>query len=126
MSIGPILPGRLPDSLTTARLQQNLQRANQLLMRLQDQAATGQKFFFASDSPGAALRTINLQKTLERQAQLQVNVGTDSSLLSASEAALASVSDSLIQAKTFVITGIADTSTPAEKLAMATEVSSMI
>jgi flagellar hook-associated protein 3 FlgL len=125
-TIGPILPGRLPATLTAARLSQNIQRAYRVLQQLQDQAATGQKFFIPSESPGAAARTIALQKTLERQTQLKVNLTTDKSLLAASETALNTVGDALIQAKAFLLAGVGNTSSPAEKLAMADEVAGLI
>lgn len=126
MSISPILPGRLPGSLSALRLQQNLQRANNVLSKLQDQAATGQRYFLPSEEPGAAIRSVTLQKTLERQAQMQVNVATDRSLLVASESSLASVSDVLIQGKTFLIAGVGDSASQEEKDAMAIEVAAMI
>eukprot|EP00913_Durusdinium_trenchii_P013353 g12534.t1 len=98
--------------------------------RLQIDAAANVEFSFADDSSGVlatlGINTVALQKTIERKSQMQVNVATDRSLLNASEAALASVSDSLVQAKTLLIAGVGDTATDAEKLAMATEVASMI
>jgi flagellar hook-associated protein 3 FlgL len=125
-TIGPILPGRLPATLTAARLSQNIQRAYRTLQQLQDQAATGQRFFIPSEAPGAAARTINLQKTLERKLQMKVNLTTDKSLLAASEAALNTVGDALIQSKAFLLAGVGETTSPAEKLAMAQEVAGLI
>lgn len=126
MSIGPILPGRIPPTLVADRLRQNLQRGNRLLVQFQDQLATGQKFFLPSDSPSAALRSILLQRTIERQEQLQSNVQADRSFLVASESALASVSDALNQAKSALLSGIGDSVSQTEKEALAQEVGSLV
>ncbi|GAB4150902.1 MAG: hypothetical protein Tsb009_26020 [Planctomycetaceae bacterium] len=126
MTISPILPGRLPGTLLADRLQQNLQHTNQILTRLQDQAATGQRYFLPSESPGAAIRAIALQRTIERKEQMQVNVATDRSFLNASESTLATVADSLTAAKAFLLAGVGDTTSDAERLGMAAEVTSMV
>jgi len=126
MSIGPILPGRLPSSLISDRLSANLQRASRTLQQLQDQAATGQKFFIPSEAPAAAARTIFLQTTAERKEQFRANLQTDQSLLSASETALAPVSDILNRAKSLLIAGTGNTTTSVEKRAMAEEVDGLI
>jgi len=126
MSLSPILPGRIPSSLTASRLVGNVQRANELLARLQDQVATGQRFFLPSEAPSAAIRSIALQKTIERKSQMQVNLNTNRSLLSVTETNLTTVSDALNQAKTFLIAGVADSATDADRQAMAIEVTSLL
>ena len=103
MSIGPLLSGRIPATLMSERLQQNLARGNQLLANLQDQLATGQKFFLPSDAPSSAVRTILLQKTIERKEQMQSNIQTDRSMLVATEASLSSVGGALVRAKSLLL-----------------------
>ena len=125
MSIGPILPGRLPSTMLSERLKVSLNENARQLVNLQQQVATGQKFTIASESPGAALRTIILQTSLERQQQYQTNVSTGFSLLTASESALGNVGEALNQAKSLSLTGIGDTVTDAERLALANEVASL-
>ncbi len=126
MSIGPILPGRLPPSLLASRLQQHIANNTRDLTRLQEQISSGQQFFLPSESPVQAVRTIVLQKTLERQEQLKSNLGTDRSLLSVSETALAGVGDALNQAKSFAIAGTGDSISSSEKEALAVEVGSLM
>jgi len=126
MSLGPILPGRIPGSLITSRLKDNIQQAQRLLTVLQAQAATGQRFFIPSEDPGAAIRTIVLQKLIERKTQMQTNVQTDRSMLSVSEASLTTVGDSVNQARAFLLAGVGSTSSTAEKQAMAVETRSLI
>ncbi|VAX36455.1 hypothetical protein MNBD_PLANCTO02-486, partial [hydrothermal vent metagenome] len=125
-SIGPLLPGRLPGPLLAKRLQSNLQRAQSDLQRLQEQAATGQRFFRMSEDPGAAVRTLFYQKALERQSQFQVNVIADRSLLELSEQSLSSVGDALNRAKSLLLSGVGSSSSDEEKQGLATEVRSLI
>ncbi|MCH9656256.1 MAG: flagellar hook-associated protein FlgL [Planctomycetes bacterium] len=125
MSIGPLLPGRLPSTMLSERLKVSLNENARQLVKLQQQVATGQKFNIASESPGAALRTIVLQSSLERQQHYQTNIGTGFSLLATSESALGNVGEALNQAKSLSLTGIGDTVTGAERLALANEVASL-
>ncbi|HUG89335.1 MAG TPA: hypothetical protein VML55_00780 [Planctomycetaceae bacterium] len=126
MSIGPILPGRIPAPLIARQLTARLNESTRLLQQLQDQVATGQRFFRPGESPGAALRTIALQKALERQAQFQTNVQTDRSLLSATETALNTVADALNRAKGIVLAGAGNTISQAERDALAAEAASLL
>ncbi|QDT40857.1 Flagellar hook-associated protein 3 [Gimesia alba] len=125
MGIGPILPGRLPSTMLSERLKVSLNDNARELVNLQQQVATGQLFSIASESPGAALRTIILQSTYERQAQYQTNIGTNLSLLTMSESALGSVGDALNQAKSISLLGVGNTVTEAERVALANEIASL-
>lgn len=126
MSIGSILPGRIPLTLAASRLAANLQHDAQLLARLQDQISSGQKFFVPSESPAAAIRSIMVQKTIERKQQAQDNVSIDRSLLSATDSAMTSISTVLSRAKSFAIAGVGDSSSSSEKKAMAQETATLI
>jgi len=126
MSISPILPGRLPNTLSGSLLLQNIQRANSELARLQNQVATNQKFFLPSDSPAAAIRSIALQSAIERKEQSQANIATSRSLLSVTETSLSVVGDALNEAKSLVLAGLGDSTTSAEKQALAVETAALI
>ncbi|MCA9113779.1 MAG: hypothetical protein KDA79_01750 [Planctomycetaceae bacterium] len=126
MSIGPLLPGRMPAALLTSRLQMGISTAREMISRLQDQASTGQKFFVASEAPAAALRTISLQREIERKDQMLVNIAADQSLLGATESSLASVADSLNQARSLLSAGIGESTTSAEKEALAVEAAALL
>jgi len=125
-SLSPILQGRIPGSLVSSRLNRHIQADQRLLMHLQEQIATGQKFFLPSESPSAALRTIHLQKLMERKTQALANVELSTSLLSASEAALGTVSDALNQARGLITSGLGASTTEAEKKALAIEAGALI
>mgnify|MGYP003663171275 CR=1 FL=1 len=126
MSISPILPGRLPNSFSFRRLNQQIQNGQIELQRIQDQLTTGQQYLVPSEDPSSALSTIVLQTRLERQQQFKANVATDRSLLAATENALGSVSNVVNSAKSLILQGIGSTVTETERLGLATEVSGLI
>jgi flagellar hook-associated protein 3 FlgL len=113
MSIGPIFPGRLPNSFSLRRLNQQIQNGQVELQRIQDQLTTGQQYLVPSEDPSSALNAIVLQTRLERQQQFKANVATDRSLLGATENALSSVSDVVNTAKSLILQGIGSTSSDA-------------
>lgn len=126
MSIGPLLLGRLPTSLMTSRLARSLQFDQTAISKLQEQLSSGRKFALPGESPGPALRTMAMQKLLERQSHFKTNVTTDRSFLMASEASLGTVTDVLDRAKALVQMGIGLSATPAEKQAMAAEAGALV
>lgn len=126
MGLGPILPGRIPNGLSINRLSNGIEASKLDLQRVQDQITTGQKYLVPSESPASALRTIILQKTLERKQQFLSNVQTDRSLVNATEDALGSVTDSINTAKSLLLQGLTTNSTSAEREGLANEVASLI
>ncbi|MBI1310994.1 flagellar hook-associated protein 3 [bacterium] len=126
MSLGPILPGRLPNSFAASRLTTQIQSAQTEMQRLQDQLTTGQKYLVGSEDPASALRTIILQKRIEQNQQFTANVQTDQSLLSATDNAYSVVSDSINQVKSLVLQGIGNTVSVDARQGLATEVDGVI
>lgn len=126
MALSPILPGRLPGTLLAQRLLGHIQRDQAEMARLQDMVATGQRFFRPGESPAAATQTVFLQKEVERNNQLIKNTQTDQSLLSASETAMDAIGNAMTRAKSFAAAGIGDSTSAAEKQAMAQEVGSLL
>lgn len=126
MSLGPLLPGRLPNSLASSRLQQSLATLNRSLARYQDQAATGQKYFIPSESPTESIRTIALQRTLERQATFKSTIQTDQAFLTSTESALDTSSEAANRAKSIILSSIGSNSSASEREAASVEVSSLI
>jgi flagellar hook-associated protein 3 FlgL len=126
MDIGPLLPGRIPNTLLGSRLLSNLQQSTQDLTKLQEQISTGQRFFLPSEAPSAAVQTIGLQKLLERKTQALTNIGTNQSFLGATDNALSSISDALNTAKQIVLSGTGTLATPEERKALATQAGAVI
>lgn len=126
MSLGPILPGRLPNSFAAERLAISIQSARIDIQKLEDRLVTGQKYQVLSEDPSSALRTILLQKRLERKQQFQVNIQNDTSLLAATEGSLSSVNDTVNLAKSFVLQGIGDSVSDTARQGLATEVGALV
>ena len=125
-SVGPLLGGRIPNSLQLDRLRGNLSEATLQLTRLQDQISSGQRFFLPSENPNASIRSIILQSELERTSQYQTNVNTSSEMLSATEQSLSHVGEVLNQVKSMILAGIGESTTQGEKKALATEASALL
>jgi len=124
--LGPLLPGRIPGTLAALRLAQTVSATHRSMTDLQEQIATGQRFFVPSADPAAANRTISLQTLLERTTQFKQNIQTDESLLSASDSALSTVSDALNQAKALASSSIGATNTNSERESLAVQAESLV
>lgn len=91
----PIPTTRVSDYLARTRLVQQIQSDQADLLRLESQLSTGRRIFLPSDDPGASLRAITLQRTLERKEQLQTNVAGAVSRITSAESALQQVTTTL-------------------------------
>jgi flagellin-like hook-associated protein FlgL len=114
MAILPVPSSRVSDYLVRQRLVQQVQSDQLDLLRLQTQLSTGQRIFLPSDDAPAALRVINLQRTLERKAQMQTNLSSSQSFLTSAESALAGVSTILNDIQAAAV-GAVDTSVTTEQ-----------
>ncbi|NOX54497.1 MAG: flagellar hook-associated protein 3 [Planctomycetes bacterium] len=126
MTVGSILPGRLPLSLVAQRHMSLIEQNSQALARLQQQVASGRQYVRPSEAPSSAIQAMLLQKTLERKAQMTENIQTSRSFLAATESALGSVGDALNSAKSLALAGIGDTLTSTEKEGLAVEAASLL
>jgi len=126
VSLGPILPGRIPNSLIYNRALQNLDSRTRLFSQLQDQIATGQKFQTIGEDPTSAVKTILMQQTMERQTQTAVNVEVSRSLLSATESSMSRISDVFNSLQSTILSGLGDATSESEKKQLATEIGTMI
>ena len=124
MDIGPLLPGRMPNSLQAQLLNTQLQNARSSLSRLEAEVSSGQKFQLPSDDPTSATQAIQLTSLLAQNTQFGKNSQSGTSLLNATDAALASVSQGLTTARALDFSGIG--ATAAGKSAMAQQVQGLI
>lgn len=99
MSAIPISTSRISDSLKNVRLLSQLNADQVALQRSFEQLATGLRVSKVSDDPAAAGRAITLQRGIGRSEQLSRNARVTESFYSATDVALASVGDLLIQAR---------------------------
>lgn len=116
----PVPTGRTSDYLLSQRLT-NQMSADQLdLLRLQTQLSTGRRVLSLSDDAPAAIRGVTLQSLLEQKTQIQTNLITSQSYLSATDVALANVQTTLNDVKGLAVR-LADTTFSDTELAAAGE-----
>lgn len=108
MAIYGIPTTRISDMFFRERLLGQVQSDQRDLLRLQTQLSTGRKFELPSEEPVASLRVIGLQSLLERKAQTKTNLTTNQSYLTATDSAMASISDLINEAKGTAL-GVVDT-----------------
>lgn len=111
--ITPIPTTRVSDFFIRQRLIGQVQRDQLDLFRLQTQVSTGRRIVLPSEDAPAALRAMNLQRVLQRKAQVETNLTGSASVLSAADASLANVSSLLNDVRAAAL-GVADTITSDE------------
>jgi flagellar hook-associated protein 3 len=104
----PIPTTRVSDFFIRQRMVGQVQADQLDLFRLQTQVSTGRRIFLPSEDAPAALRAINLQRTLQRKDQFQTNLTGSASVLGAADASLNGVSKVLSDVRAAAI-GVADT-----------------
>ena len=125
-TIPPVPTTRVPTALARDRLVRQLESDQIALARLQTQISTGRRVLLPSDDAPAALRGIALQQLLERKKQVQVNLTTNQSYLSATDLAISNISNLLASIRGTAI-GVADVgASDAQRTAAAEEVDRMI
>jgi len=125
----PILPiptTRISDSLTRSRLLSQLQSDQRELFRVQSQISTGRRISAPSEDAPAAQRAISLQRLLERKDQVQTNLGTNLSFLTATDSSLGGVSGLLSEIQGSALSVSDVTSSDAQRSAVAIEVDNAI
>lgn len=120
--IFPVTAGRVSDLLMRSRLLSQMQVDQRELFRIQGQVSTGRRISLPSQDAPAALRAIQLQRLLERKAQVGVNLKTNQSVLSATDAALGNVSSLLADVRGSALTVTGTTSTATQRQAVIEEV----
>ncbi len=122
----PIPTTRVGDLFIRQRLTSQVQLDQLALFRLQNQVSTGRRLELASDDAPAALRAINLQRVLDRKAQIQSNLRSSSQYLTATEAGLGTVSKELRDIRGEVVSVAGNLATDAERRAVSEQVDSVL
>ncbi|MBI1248297.1 flagellar hook-associated protein 3 [bacterium] len=119
-SIIPVPTGRTSDYLASLRLTNQLSSDQLDLQKLQEQLSTGRRVLTLSDDAPAAIRGITLQSLLEQKNQIQTNLTTSQSYLSATDVALANAQNTLNDMKGLAVQ-LSDTTFSDTELAAAGE-----
>src|SRR3954470_22518809 len=102
-SLVPIPTTRVSDFFATQRLVSQMQDDQIELFKLQQQISSGKRLQLPSDDAPVALRAINLQRLLDRKGQIQTNIQSSNSYLTAAESNLSSVTDLLNELRGSVV-----------------------
>ncbi len=111
----PIPTSRIPGLLARERLTQQMQADQISLFRLQDQVSTGRRIILPSDDAPSALRSIALQRLLERKTQLDSNISTGQSFLENTWSTLGSVATQMIDIKAATLGVVGNVTTEEER-----------
>ena len=95
MAVVPIPTTRVGDYFIRQRLVAQVQSDQLDLFRLQSQVSTGRRILQPSADAPAALRAMNIQRVLQRKAQVGTNLNNSKSVLGAADSSLATVSTQL-------------------------------
>ncbi len=126
MDIGPLLPGRMPNSLKSQLLNAQIQSSEFSMAQLEAEISSGQKFQLPSDDPTDASQAIQLTSLLAQNTQFDTNAQSGTSFLNATDSALATISQGMTTAQGLDTSGIGSTATATEKSAMAQQVQGLI
>jgi flagellar hook-associated protein 3 FlgL len=113
--IVPVPTTRVGDYFVRERLIEQIQSDQLDLFRLQYQVSTGQRIQLPSEDIAAALRAVNVQRLLDRKGQIQTNVQTSQSHLTAVESSIALISGELSDLRGGVLSVASTTATDEQR-----------
>ncbi len=117
---------RVSDLYVRQRLTGQVQSDQRDMFRTQMQLSTGRRILMPSEDSNAAMRIVDLQRLLERKEQIQSNLSTNQSYLSATDTTLWTVSNSLAEIRAVALGVTGDTATDSQRTAAAEQVRRMI
>ena len=124
--ITPIPPSRISDQFASSLLLEQFRNNQSTLLKIQQEISTGRQVIVPSDNPPASARAIDLQRLLERKSQFKTNLQTNQSYLSATDSALASVSDLLNEARGVALSASGTTVTDDQRATAAQQIDSIL
>ena len=125
-AITPIPSSRISDQLANSLLLEQLRTNQTALLKIEQQISTGRRVITPSDDAPASARAIDLQRLLERKAQIKTNLQTNQSYLSATDGALSSVSDLLNEARGLALSASGSTITDDQRATAAQQIDSIL
>lgn len=125
-SVIGIASTRVSDTFIRQRAISQILANQAALLRLQTQLNTGRRFQMPSEDPAAASRIITLQRLLEQKGQVQTNLRTGQSYLTATDTALSTVADSLNEARSVALGAVSTTVSDQQREAAAMQVDQTI
>lgn len=115
MAVSAINITRVSNNLQTMSLLESLRQNTLSLFLQQNRLSTGNKLNAPSDDPVGANRALNLTEMLEHQEQILANIQYGDSFLSATDTAIGTISDLLIQAKSIALEMVESTASQSQR-----------
>jgi len=109
-----------------SRLNNQIAADQMALFDVQGQLSSGHRFDIPSEDPQASARVISLQRLIERKTQVQANLVTNASYLTATDSALSTITDMLAETRAAALGVIGTDSTDQQRSAAAMQVSQAI
>ncbi len=125
-SLTPIPTTRVSNLLIQNRLLSQLQNDQLDMFRIQEQIATGRRIGLPSEDAPAALRGLKLQRLIERKLQVQTNLRTNQSFLSATDSTLNDVAGLLGDVRGLALSVAGTDVTQEQRLAVAQQIGGAI
>lgn len=125
-SFYPAVSGRTSNQLGISRLLFQINNDQNAIQSLQTQLSTGRRISVPSDDPGAAIRALTAQRQLEFKAQVDDNLQSADTILSATESTLAQAQSIMNEMRGVAVQSIGTTLSDAERAAFSEQVQSAI
>jgi flagellar hook-associated protein 3 FlgL len=126
MAVDPIAIARVSNQLRDGLLLSNIQQAQAELLRLQTQISTGLELNRPSVDPSSAAGVLHLQRQIEQLEQFQKNIAHAVAYLNVADAALADISDVVIEAEQIALENTPMTATADQRAASAQLIDGLI
>ncbi|MCC6123436.1 MAG: hypothetical protein IT426_00590 [Pirellulales bacterium] len=125
-SITGIPTSRVTEAFTRNQILRQSQFNQLALSRLEAQLGSGYRFQTPSEEPIAAMQAIGLRRLIQRKEQVNTNLDTTQSYLRATDTALGSLSDLLVQARVTALSVVGTTTTETQRLTAARQIDQAI
>ncbi len=122
MSIIGIPTTRVSNLFVRQRLTNQMQSDQLGLFQVQTQMSTGHVIQTPSEDAAAALRIMNLQRLIERKGQVQTNLNTNQSYLTATDSTLMAIYGNVAEVRGIALGAMGDTADETQRLAAAQQI----
>ena len=120
------MTGRITQSMTARMLLADLHTVAERLSATQQRIASGKMINVPSDDPFGTSRALQLRSDLEENRQYQRNVDESSAWQDVTDTALGQIGDFALRARDLVVQAASDTSGPAGRAAIASEIDQLV
>ena len=121
-SIAGISSTRVSDLMLRQQLTNQIDASQTQMLQAQEQLSTGKSFQLPGENPTAALEATDLQRLVAQNSQVQTNIQSAQSYLSATDSAMTSISSLLSNIRATALGAVGTTETTAQQQAAAAQI----